>query len=100
MKGIVCLAVLSIGLASGAFAEGAGQWTTGAPMLSARSEVAVAAVGGKVYVAGGFGGGRALEIYDPGTDRWSRGAPVLRAVHHAAAVDIGGKLYLLGGARA
>ena len=45
MKGIAWLAVLSIGLSFAAFAEGLGRWTTGSPMPSARSEVAVAAVG-------------------------------------------------------
>ena len=71
MKGIVWLAALSIGLGPATFAEGLGRWTTGSPMLSARSEVAVAAVAGKIYVAGGFAGVRALEIYDPAADRWS-----------------------------
>ena len=97
MKGIAWLAVLSIGLSSAAFAEGLGRWTTGSPMPSARSEVAVAAVAGKVYVVGGFGGVRELEIYDPATDRWSQGAPVPRALHHVAALDTGDKLYVIGG---
>jgi hypothetical protein len=34
-------------------------------MPSARTEIAVAEVGGKIYVVGGFGGERELEIYDP-----------------------------------
>src|SRR5262245_55658861 len=38
-------------------------------MPSARTEVAVAEVDGKIYVVGGFGGERELEVYDPGTDR-------------------------------
>jgi hypothetical protein len=29
---------------------------------------------GKIYVVGGFGGERELEIYDSAADRWSRGA--------------------------
>ncbi len=66
-------------------------------MLSARSEVAVAVVAGKVYVAGGFGGGAALEIYDPATNRWRLGAPIPRAVHHAAVAEMGGRLYFIGG---
>ncbi len=45
-----------------AFGQGPGRWMTGAPMPSARSEVAVAAVAGKIYVVGGFGAGRQLEI--------------------------------------
>ena len=72
-------------LAAAAFAQGTGRWTTGAPMPSARTEVAVAEVGGKIYVVGGFGGERELEIYDPAADRWSRGA-----VHPARAASRGG----------
>ena len=45
-----------------AFAQVSGRWSTGAPMPSVRSEVAVAEVGGKVYVVGGFGGDTPLEI--------------------------------------
>ena len=72
------------------------QWTRGSSMLSTRTEVAVAAVGDLVYVAGGFGGAQNLEIYDPRTDRWSLGASVPQRVHHAAAVALNGKLYLIG----
>jgi hypothetical protein len=47
--------------------------------------LAVAEVNGKIYVVGGFGGERELEIYDPSTDRWSRGTAIPRALHHAGA---------------
>ena len=94
---IVSLFVFAFAVSSTALAESPGKWSTGAPMLSARSEVAVAVVAGKVYVAGGFGGGVTLEIYDPATNRWRHGAPVPRAVHHAAAVEMGGRLYVIGG---
>src|SRR5919106_3036054 len=77
--------------------QGTGQWTTGAPMPSERSEVAVAAVGGKIYVVGGFGGQRELEIYDPEADRWERGAAFPRAVHPAAAAGGKGEGYVVGG---
>jgi len=80
-------AILASGalLAAAAFAQGSDRWTMGAPMPSARTEVAVAELGGKIYVVGGFGGERELEIYDPSADRWSRGAAIPRALHHAAA---------------
>jgi hypothetical protein len=42
-------------------------------MPSARTEVAVAEVGGKIYVVGGFGGERELEIYRSAADRWEPG---------------------------
>jgi hypothetical protein len=69
-------------------AQETGRWTSGAAMPSERSEVAVAEVGGKVYVIGGFAGQRELEIYDPATDSWSRGATVPRSLHHTAAVGL------------
>jgi N-acetylneuraminic acid mutarotase len=84
-------------LAATAVAQGTGRWTSGAAMPSERSEVAVAEVGAKIYVLGGFRGEQELEIYDPAADRWSRGAAIPRAVHHAAAVGLNGKLYLIGG---
>src|SRR5262245_28745084 len=80
-----------------ALAQATGRWTVAAPMPSARTEVAVAEVGGKIYVVGGFGGERELEIYDPQTERWSRGAPITRALHHAAAVGFVGKPYVIVG---
>src|SRR5919107_1214454 len=66
-------------------------------MPSERSEVAVAEVGGKIYVVGGFSGQRELEIYDPAANRWSRGTPFPHPLHHAATVGWNGKLYVLGG---
>ena len=81
-------------LATATFAEGTGRWTVGTPMPSARTEVAVAEVGGKIYVVGGFRGERELEVYDPAADRWSRDAAIPRALHHAGAVGLNGKLYV------
>ncbi len=97
MKVISLVAWLCLAAVSAAAAQELGRWSSGAAMPSARSEVAVAALEGRVYVVGGFGGGRALEIYDPAADRWSRGAPMPRAVHHPAAVAVAGKLYVVGG---
>ena len=84
-------------VATAAFAQGTGRWTIGTPMPSARTDVAVAEVGGKIYVVGGFGGERELEIYDPAANRWSRGASIPRELHHAAAVGWQEKLYIVGG---
>src|SRR5262245_12845221 len=78
-------------------AQGTGRWTSGAAMPSERTEIAVAEVGGKIYVLGGFRGELELEIYDAAADRWARGAAIPRAVHHAAAVGLDGKIYLVGG---
>jgi hypothetical protein len=45
-----------------ALAQGSGRWTTGTPMPSARTEIAVAEVSGKIYLVGGFRGERELEV--------------------------------------
>jgi hypothetical protein len=45
-------------LTAAALAQGTGRWTTGTPMPSARTEIAVAEAGGKIYVVGGFRGER------------------------------------------
>src|SRR5687768_5316384 len=90
-------ALLGLVLLSAALGQGTGRWTSARPMPSERSEVAVAEVGGRIYVIGGFDGQTELEIYDPSADRWSRGAPFPRPVHHAAAVGLNGKLFVIGG---
>jgi DNA-binding beta-propeller fold protein YncE len=77
-------------------------WRTLAPMPTPRSEVAVAAVGGKIYVVGGFEGDRspsdAVEVYDPATDSWSEIAPLPEPRHHAAATAVDDHfLYVFGG---
>ena len=84
-------------LAAAALAQSTGRWTIGALMPSARTEVAVAEVGGKIYVIGGYRGERELEVYDPTADRWSRGVSIPRPLHHAAAVGLNDKLYVVGG---
>src|SRR5688572_17519145 len=74
-----------------------GRWTTAAPMPEERTEVAVAALDGRIYVVGGFGGRDGLLEYDPSADRWrERKAPPI-GVHHAGAAGVGGRLYLVGG---
>src|SRR2546428_235187 len=56
-----------------------GKWTSLAPMPTARQEVAVAELNGRVFVIGGFGpggeGGAPLEGYDPAAGRWGARAP-------------------------
>jgi hypothetical protein len=91
------LLITAAALAQGTLAQGNGRWATGTPMPSSRTEIAVAEVGGKIYVVGGFRGERELEIYDPATDQWSRSAVIPRALHHAGAVGLNGKLYVIGG---
>ena len=70
-------------------------------MAVARQEVAVAELGGRIYVAGGFrtdgSASDTVEVYDPTTDRWEIIAPLPVPVHHAAAAAVNGVLYVIGG---
>ena len=78
-------------------------WSAAAPMLEARQEVCTAAIGPRVYVAGGFrtDGGTAatLEVYDTATDRWTLLAPMPEALNHCTAAAVGSRLFVFGGAR-
>jgi hypothetical protein len=77
-----------------------GPWTRAAPMPTARSEIAAAALGGRIYVAGGiaqFGTTDAFEAYDPATDTWTALAPLPVGLHHTAMAALDGRLYLAGG---
>jgi N-acetylneuraminic acid mutarotase len=77
------------------------EWTAKAAMPTARSEVAAAALNGKIYVVGGFDGfGRTLptvEAYEPATDTWQPGPSLPEGRHHAVAVSVGNSLYVIGG---
>src|SRR5690242_1117052 len=92
----VSLLVLLLAMPA-AIAQSPLQWTGGAPMPSARSEIAVAELDGRIYVVGSFTGERELEVYDARANRWSRGAPLPHSVHHPAAVALNGKIYAIGG---
>jgi N-acetylneuraminic acid mutarotase len=78
-----------------------GRWTAHAPLPTARQEVAVAALGDRVFVIGGLGELGAplntVEAYRPATDAWETIAPLPAEVHHAAAVAVDGRLFVLGG---
>ncbi len=80
---------------------GLGAWITKAGLIHSRSEVAAAAVGGKMYVLGGYADGNVAqslnEEYDPKTDTWRERAPLLRGGNHIAAIGLDGKLYVIGG---
>ncbi|MBI2076877.1 MAG: hypothetical protein HYT80_00700 [Euryarchaeota archaeon] len=83
------------------FDPATGNWSTRAPMASARLHFATAEIGGMIYVAGGIGAGgsqiSSFEVYDPATDMWTTKAslPGPRVAPYVGV--IGGKLYLAGG---
>ena len=75
-------------------------WRRIPDMPTGRSEVAAAVFRNEVYVIGGFGGGRVVEIYDG--QRWRRGPDLPFEVDHAMAAAIpettdGAGIYVFGG---
>jgi Kelch motif len=85
-----------------------GTWVTLSPAPTKRTEVAAAAVNGKIYLVGGFAAPSlstikslsitdAVEEYDPSADRWSTKASLPVALHHAGIATIEGHLYVAGG---
>jgi hypothetical protein len=83
-----------------------GRWARLRPSLLARTEVAAARAGDRVYVVGGFAGTEgsalgattaAVERYDPRRDRWSRARSMPLALNHPAAATWRGRLYVVGG---
>jgi N-acetylneuraminic acid mutarotase len=85
-----------------------GPWRTAAPMPTKRTEVAAAALEGKIYVVGGFEKPSlsnmmnfaitpSVEMYDPATDRWTSKRPLPVGLHHVGIGVVGGRLYIIGG---
>jgi len=103
---IAFAAVLTMALGCAAYAEGGGGWTERAPMPSARAEIGVAALGGRIYVVGGTEGDgqnptswatASTSVYDPATDRWHAAAALPHGLSHAGVAALNGKLYAIGG---
>lgn len=81
-----------------------GEWSSAAPMSMPRSEQGIAALDGKIYIAGGFAPvpgtvTDAVEVYDPVTDTWESRAPMPMALHHMGMTAHDGKIYATGGYR-
>lgn len=77
-----------------------GGWSTGPPLPTARSEVAVAAIGSRLYVAGGFARGgdqRLVEELDVDSGRWHARASLPHGMNHVGLASFDGKLYAFGG---
>jgi N-acetylneuraminic acid mutarotase len=99
------VAAVALGGSPGSASEDGG-WQRLRPSLLARTEVAAARAGDRVYVVGGFAGTEgsavgattaAVERYDPRRDRWSRARSMPLALNHPAAATWRGKLYVVGG---
>jgi hypothetical protein len=94
--------LLNLASAAGSLAQATSDqvWTLGAPMPTPRSELAAAALRGRVYVAGGiaqFGTTTAFEVYDPALGAWEELPALPEAVHHLAAAATGTRVYVTGG---
>jgi hypothetical protein len=83
---------------TGPFAAG---WRSLAPALSERTEVAAAAAGDDIVVAGGYLGSGAtvsnVEILDTTTGRWREGPDLPERVNHAMAASVDGTVHVVGG---
>lgn len=78
-----------------------GRWSFGPRLSTARSEIAVAATGGVLYVIAGYAEGNPsqplVDAFDPRTGRWQRRAALPRGLNHVGAAALGGKIYVIGG---
>ena len=85
-----------------------GTWTTAAPAPTQRTEVAAAAIEGKIYVVGGFNKpnlnnalkfaiSNEVTVYDTAADSWSFTTPLPEGRHHAGIASLNGLLYVVGG---
>jgi N-acetylneuraminic acid mutarotase len=78
-----------------------GAWALAAGAPRALTEVAAAALGGQIWVAGGYAEDGThvadVQVYDPVLDAWSTGPDLPEPVHHSALVSTGSELYLVGG---
>jgi hypothetical protein len=78
-----------------------GAWESGMDAPAALTEVAVAAVADRIWVASGLtadGAGSAVVlVYDPAAASWSFGPDLPGPVHHSALVSDGSALWLVGG---
>lgn len=66
-----------------------------------QQENAVVALGGRVYVIGGFGPSSqattAVAVFDPQTKAWTSAAPLPEAIHHVNAAVVGNRIFVVGG---
>ncbi len=78
-----------------------GTWSTRAPLPTARQEMPLAVLQGKIHVPGGFelGGfaSRRIEVYDIASDSWQSGPILPLPLHHLHLGVVDDVLYVLGG---
>jgi N-acetylneuraminic acid mutarotase len=77
------------------------RWSTRASLLESNSEMAVAQLGTKIYVFGGYPSSRVtvttVQVYDSATDTWQFTTPLPIPLNHSMAAAANGKIYVIGG---
>ncbi|MBX3157835.1 MAG: hypothetical protein KF773_17840 [Deltaproteobacteria bacterium] len=81
--------------------DAAAPWASAPALdLGATQETAAVAIGGRVYVIGGFhvtaGIVGAVQVFDTAACAWSRGPDLPKVVHHANVAAVDGTIYVLG----
>ena len=70
--------------------DGRGRWSTGfAQIPTPRDHLAVGTYRGRVCAAGGNGGERAFECYDPVRNEWTKGPDLRKAIVAGRAAEVG-----------
>jgi N-acetylneuraminic acid mutarotase len=81
--------------------ESSKMWTSGANMITPRTDFAGTSLNDKIYIIGGFDNtGKQTDIveyYDPNADTWSTASSLPIALDHPAAAAYNGTLYVVGG---
>jgi hypothetical protein len=83
----------------GAPAVPAGAWSLATPMPTPQSETAVAVLGNKAWIAGGFDVPVSVQSYDLDAGTWGVGANLPGPRDHALGLAFGGSVYVTGGNR-
>lgn len=94
-------ALLASPLTDSSSIKSSAEWTTGANMITPRTDFSGASLNEKIYIIGGFNNkGKVMntvEYYDPKTDKWSTASPLPERLDHPAAAVYNGTLYVVGG---
>src|SRR5688500_17390076 len=73
-----------------------GQWAQRTPLIEANSELAFAALNGKLYLLGGYPSNRqtarTVQIYTIASDRWELGPPLPQPNNHGMAAGVNGRV--------
>ncbi|OFW26994.1 MAG: hypothetical protein A3J28_04175 [Acidobacteria bacterium RIFCSPLOWO2_12_FULL_60_22] len=99
MLAVVATASVVLLFTAAAQGQAPSRWVKLAPFPEPDEELYGVAANGKMYVLGGFAGGKMGRVYeyDPATDQWTPKKPMARPVHHQAMVEYRGKIYVFGG---